>query len=75
VLRIYNAVEDISVTSNHGRQTFSFSPYAQGSVNGTIVFCDARGSDEARAIIISHTGRPRQSKRDASNQPLSCPDI
>jgi type IV fimbrial biogenesis protein FimT len=72
VLRIYDAVEHISVTSNTGRQTFSFSPFAQGAVNGTVVFCDARGSSEARAIIISHTGRPRQSTRDASNRPLDC---
>ena len=71
VLRIYNATEQIAVTSN--RQTFAFRPVAQGAVNGTIVFCDARGSSEARAIIISHTGRPRTSTKDASNKPLDCP--
>jgi type IV fimbrial biogenesis protein FimT len=70
VLRSYNANTQISVTSN--RQTFAFRPFSQGAVNGTVVFCDARGSDEARAIIISHTGRPRQSKRDASNHALDC---
>lgn len=71
VLRIYDATEQISVSSN--RQTFSFRPVAQGAVNGTIVFCDSRGSSAARAIIISHTGRPRHSTRDASNRPLNCP--
>ena len=59
------------VTSN--RPSFSFRPTAQVDVNGTIEFCDLRGtSDDARAIIISHTGRPRVSKRDANNQPVDC---
>jgi hypothetical protein len=46
---------------------------AQAVVNGTIVFCDARGSAHARAIIISHTGRPRVAQRDADGKPLRCP--
>lgn len=71
VLRVYTAHHNGPITSN--RKTFSFRPDTQGSVNGTIVFCDARGPNAARAIIISHTGRPRQSQRDASNRPLSCP--
>jgi type IV fimbrial biogenesis protein FimT len=71
ILRIYNPSENISIRSN--RSTFTFRPITQGAVNGTIVFCDQRGSRSARAIIISHTGRPRQSTVDASNRPLSCP--
>lgn len=55
------------------RENFSFRPYTQGVVNGTVVFCDMRGADHARAIIISHTGRPRISQRDASNRRLTCP--
>lgn len=59
-----------SITSTRG--SFSFRPYTQGVVNGTVVFCDARGSAHARAIIISHSGRPRISNRSSSNRPLSC---
>lgn len=70
VLRIYNATPKITVTSN--RQTFSFRPVTQGAVNGTITFCDTRGASEARAIIISHTGRPRVSNKNASGRPLIC---
>lgn len=58
------------ITSN--RAAYSFRPYTQGVVNGTIVFCDARGSQHARAIIISHTGRPRVAQLDASNKALRC---
>lgn len=73
ILYRYQAHDGIHVRSN--RSNFSFRPVAQGAVNGTITFCDDRGSAEARAIIISHTGRPRQSNRDASNRPLSCPAV
>ena len=59
-----------SITSN--RRAYSFRPMAQAVVNGTIVFCDVRGSAQARAIIISHTGRPRVAHRDSSGKPLRC---
>jgi type IV fimbrial biogenesis protein FimT len=59
-----------SITSN--RPAYSFRPVAQAVVNGTIVFCDVRGSAHARAIIISHTGRPRVARRDPNGKPLRC---
>jgi len=55
------------------RTAFSFRPHSRGVVNGTVVFCDPRGSSTARAVIINSAGRPRVSQRDASNRPLSCP--
>lgn len=71
VLAVYEGWPEGQITSN--RAAFSFRPNRQGVVNGTVVFCDSRGSAEARAIIVSHSGRPRISKRDASNRPLRCP--
>jgi type IV fimbrial biogenesis protein FimT len=71
VLWVYAGWRAGHITAN--RQAFSFRPSTQGVVNGTILFCDPRGSAHARAIIISHTGRPRVSQRDASNKPLRCP--
>jgi type IV fimbrial biogenesis protein FimT len=59
-----------SITSN--RRAYSFRPATQGVVNGTIVFCDERGSAHARAIVISHTGRPRVAQRAADGKPLRC---
>jgi type IV fimbrial biogenesis protein FimT len=59
------------ITSN--RDSFSFRPTSQGDVNGTVVFCALQGApNDARAIIISHTGRPRVSTRDANNHALQC---
>lgn len=61
-----------TVTSN--RDAYSFRPTSQSDVNGTIVFCDPKGkAADARAVIISHTGRPRIATRDASNRALRCP--
>lgn len=56
------------------RTSFSFRSYRQGVVNGTVIFCDPRGSAHARAIIINHAGRPRVARRDSSGRPLRCPD-
>lgn len=71
VLSVYQGWPGGHITSN--RIAWSFRAYTQAVVNGTLVFCDPRGSAEARAIIISHTGRPRVAQRDASNKPLRCP--
>lgn len=71
VIARYPAWEGGRITSN--RVAFSFRPYNRGAVNGTILFCDGRGAAHSRAIIISHTGRPRISQRDANNKPLRCP--
>jgi type IV fimbrial biogenesis protein FimT len=56
------------------RESYTFHGHRQTVVNGTVVFCDERGGVHARAIIISHTGRPRVAQRDGSNRPLKCPD-
>ncbi|HEU4619684.1 MAG TPA: GspH/FimT family pseudopilin [Gammaproteobacteria bacterium] len=58
------------ITSN--RAFFEFRPYPRRSTNGTITFCDARGSAAARAVVVSYTGRPRASGRDAGGRPLVC---
>lgn len=70
LLAVHHGWENGSITSN--RLAYSFRPQQQGVVNGTLVFCDPRGGAHARAIIISHTGRPRIARRDASNRPLRC---
>ena len=70
ILAVQGAWPRGRITAN--RKAFSFRPHVQGIVNGTIVFCDPRGSATARAIIINRAGRPRLAQRDASNRPLRC---
>ncbi len=54
------------------RQTLSFRPFGQSGVTATFEYCDDRGGPDARAVIVSQTGRPRVSDRDASGQPIEC---
>ncbi len=41
------------------RPAFAFRPFSIRDTNGTVGFCDERGPDAGRAIVISPTGRPR----------------
>ncbi len=54
------------------RRAFVFRPWSR-SVNGTLTFCDRRGSARARAVIVSYTGRPRATSAAAADGALSCP--
>jgi len=71
VLLRRDAIVGGTLTSN--RASFSFRPYGQGDVNGTLIYCPTTdAANNARAIIISHTGRPRTSNRDANGNALKC---
>lgn len=63
--------ESGTITAN--RRSFVFRPFEIRSTNGTLTFCDSRGTDAARAVIVSYTGRPRVSRVSARNQLLTCP--
>jgi type IV fimbrial biogenesis protein FimT len=59
-----------AIRSNRPRYTFR--PHFSRSTNGTITFCDQRGADAARAVIVSYTGRPRVSDRGPGGRSLVC---
>ena len=66
----YQPVIQGMIRSNRARYTFRrFSPR---STNGTVTFCDSRGAEAARAVIISYTGRPRVSDRAPGGSALVC---
>ena len=60
-----------SVRSN--RDSLRFAPLSATGTTATLTVCDDRGSRAARAVIVSRTGRPRTSDRDASGRELVCP--
>jgi type IV fimbrial biogenesis protein FimT len=60
-------------TVRSNRDHFLFTPLVSSATTGTITVCDDRGSRAARAVIVSRTGRPRISDRDASGRALVCP--
>jgi len=57
------------------RHTYVYRPFNRRSTNGSFIFCDPRGARSARAVIVSHTGRPRVSDRDSNGKPLTCPEV
>ena len=63
----------IQGTVHANRTAFVFRPNFRRGTNGTITFCDRRGADEARAVIVSYTGRPRVSSQAAGGLRLRCP--
>jgi len=55
------------------RNAFVFRPWGLRSVNGTLTFCDRRGTARAMAVVVSYTGRPRATSASAANGALKCP--
>jgi len=61
VHRMEAGLEQMVVRSSSGRSRLRFYPNgsAPGS-NGSITFCDRRGPEHARKLVISNTGRVRR---------------
>jgi hypothetical protein len=57
VLMIQPRSEHVVVRAN--RNAVTYWPVALAGTTASFVFCDARGTSAARAIIVSQTGRPR----------------
>jgi type IV fimbrial biogenesis protein FimT len=51
----------------------TYYPAGYARPNATFTFCDRRGSEKAKAVIINTVGRPRSSTRSYENKPLVCP--
>ena len=49
-----------------------YKPDGAAWPNATFTFCDSRGAANARAIIMSNTGRARVSSKSSSDGPLNC---
>ena len=69
-LHVYRPAMAGTIKAN--RQLFEFRPFGRRSTNGTVTFCDRRGPDHARAVIVSYTGRPRVSPTGPGMTPLIC---
>ena len=56
-----------NITAN--RRLFEFRPFGRRSTNGTVTFCDRRGAEQARAVVVSFTGRPRVTRNGTACLP------
>ena len=72
---IYAHVPGLDGTIVANRPFFEFRPLLRRSTNGTVVFCDRRGTPAARAVIVSYTGRPRVDHVDPDGKPLVCASL
>jgi type IV fimbrial biogenesis protein FimT len=54
------------------RAILSFEAGTGFATPATLTVCDRRGTRAARAVIVSRSGRPRTSNRDASDRALTC---
>jgi type IV fimbrial biogenesis protein FimT len=70
IVQVEGAVLAGSILAN--RNAFVFRPWGR-SVNGTLTFCDRRGTPRARAVVVSYTGRPRAISAAEANGALKCP--
>ena len=68
---LYAHTPEIVGTITSNRPYYEFR-VGRRSTNGTVVFCDRRGTAAARAVIVSYTARPRVADRDADGRPLQC---
>jgi type IV fimbrial biogenesis protein FimT len=69
---LYVHEPELTGTIAGNRPYYEFRP-GRRSTNGTTVFCDRRGADAAKAVVVSYTGRPRVDTRDSNRRPLACP--
>jgi type IV fimbrial biogenesis protein FimT len=71
IVRSYTSASRLNISAN--RDFFILRPHLKRSTNGTLIFCDHRGSDHARAVIVSYTGKPRVTHTNSAGKPLPCP--
>ena len=62
-----------SISANRAR--FEFRAFRRRSTNGTVTFCDRRGTSAAKAVIVSYTGRPRVSRLGPGDRALVCAEL
>jgi len=67
VLRIFGALDSVTVRTSERRATFNNQGFAVG-YNQTFMICDSRGEDNAKGVVLSAQGRVRS---DSSG--VTCP--
>ncbi len=70
VLRYHIVEPGILIVAN--RRGFTLRSTELRATNGTLIVCDARERAEARAIVVSYTGRPRVAWQDSAGKPYDC---
>jgi type IV fimbrial biogenesis protein FimT len=72
ILRDHRVDPRVRVAAN--RRGFTLRTTHLRATNGTLVVCDRARRAEARAVVVSYTGRPRVARADGRGEPYACPD-
>ncbi len=74
VVYVEAAKKNIEITSSRYRKrvVFRSKGYSHGS-NASFIFCDQRGSVNARAVVLSNTGRTRIADKKPDGKDWKCP--
>ena len=72
ILDIRGPARNMRIYAN--RRAFIMRPFGLRSTNGTLLFCDRRGTHHARTVVVSYTGKPRISRTANSNASPNCPE-
>lgn len=78
ILRYIELNGDFDITPVTFDASYTYRPSGRimGSTtaknNGEFVFCDQRGADKARVIVVANSGRPRLSKKRANGSAPGC---
>jgi type IV fimbrial biogenesis protein FimT len=51
---------------------FVYRPFNRRSTNGSLIYCDSRGGDATRAVVVSWTGRPRVAPYQSDGTAYAC---
>jgi len=70
ILERHAGLEGIRILANRDSLVFRHDSFT--GTTASFFFCDARGARQARAVIVSQTGRPRLSESDAYGKPVKC---
>jgi len=63
---------NIIITSGQRRRVVYQATGSSPGTNATYTFCDNRYPDNAKAVILSNSGRPRLSDTKPNGRPLEC---
>jgi len=74
VVRVFGAASGLRLRNTSSHDHVRYMPNGLATLtNATFTFCDTHGRGAPRAVIVSNSGRPRISNRNASGGAISCP--
>lgn len=69
---LYQHRVEPGVLISANRRGFTLRSTELRATNGTLILCDSMERAEARAVVVSYTGRPRVARQDSAGKPYDC---